>query len=208
MTDENSVPIINPPPNTYRRRASRFNSGAGAPISDQRRCKNRHLLRRAGSTFERRCRAPGWREVNRQESSNRTRTLPGRSRRPTAENYNLTLAAPIGVANRRHRGHPLITIFPASLPTRCSYVVKRTVPWNGTVPTQKKAFAVLGHDIISSNSFLHPEYPPAGALYYRFVAAIKPFHQQIPRQPTAASNRPTILLNGQVPMRARLTTYQ
>ena len=48
---------------------------------------------------------------------------------------------------------------------------------------------------------------PAGALYYRFVAAIN-----LSTADMQYSNRgfksANILLNGQVPMRARLTTYQ
>ena len=38
-------------------------------------------------------------------------------------------------------------------------------------PTTKKAFADLGHDITSPTPFTTPN-TPAGALYYRFVAAI------------------------------------
>ena len=63
-----------------------------------------------------------------------------------------------------------------------------------------------GNDIISSTPFSIPT-TPGGALYYRFVAAVN-----LSTADDKSSNRgfksANILLNGQVPMRARLTTFQ
>jgi hypothetical protein len=88
---------------------------------------------------------------------------------------------------------------------RCSYIVKNSqLQWNG--PTTRKAFAVMGSNITSATPFTTPN-TPAGALYYRFVAAV-----DLSTCDLSYNNRgfksANILLNGQVPMRARLTTYQ
>ena len=118
--------------------------------------------------------------------------------------YNLTVAAPIGVAIEG-TDSPTFYNIPCFISDRCSYVVKNgALEWHG--PTQRKAFAVLGNDIISTTPFSFPS-TPGGALYYRFVAAI-----DLSTADTKSTNRgfksANILLNGQVPMRARLTTYQ
>ncbi len=85
---------------------------------------------------------------------------------------------------------------------RCSYTVSNnTLTWNWQ-GGQRPA----GNDITNATPFNTPV-TPAGALYYRFVAAIN-----LSTSDLAYSNRgyksANILLNGQVPMRARLTTYQ
>jgi hypothetical protein len=121
-----------------------------------------------------------------------------------ANKYNITLAAPITVAIQG-TGSPTFYNIPCFITDRCSYVVNNgALEWHG--PTVKKAFAVLGNDITSPNPFSIPA-TPAGALYYRFVAAI-----DLSTADASYSNRgfrsANILLNGQVPMRARLTTYQ
>ncbi len=118
--------------------------------------------------------------------------------------YNITLTAPIGVAIEG-TGSPTDYNIPCFITDRCSYVVKDgTLEWHG--PTEKKAFAILGHDITSPTPFSIPS-TPGGALYYRFVAAI-----DLSTADSQTTNRgfksANILLNGQVPMRARLTTYQ
>ncbi len=118
--------------------------------------------------------------------------------------YNLTLAAPIGVPIEG-TGSPTFYNIPCFIADRCSYVVKNgALEWHG--PTQRKAFALLGNDIISPTPFSFPS-TPGGALYYRFVAAI-----DLSTADTKSTNRgfksANILLNGQVPMRARLTTFQ
>jgi hypothetical protein len=118
--------------------------------------------------------------------------------------YSITLASPITVAIQG-TGSPTFYNIPCFITDRCSYVVNNgALEWHG--PTAKKAFAVLGNDITSSTPFSTPA-TPAGALYYRFVAAI-----DLSTADASYSNRgfksANILLNGQVPMRARLTTYQ
>lgn len=118
--------------------------------------------------------------------------------------YDLTVAAPLGVAIDGTQS-PTFYNIPCFIADRCSYVVKNgALEWHG--PTQKKAFAILGNDIISPTPFSFPS-TPGGALYYRFVAAI-----DLSTADTKSTNRgfksANILLNGQVPMRARLTTYQ
>ncbi len=85
---------------------------------------------------------------------------------------------------------------------RCSYTVvgsTLTWKWKGNVRT-------AASDITNLTPFSTPT-TPAGALYYRFVAAIDlstSDHQYSNRGYKSAN----ILLNGQVPFKARLTTYQ
>lgn len=88
---------------------------------------------------------------------------------------------------------------------RCSYVINnRTLQWNG--PTSRRAASIIGQDITAATPFTMPS-TPLGAIYYRSVAAI-----DLSTSDLAYSNRgfksANILLNGQVPMRARLTTFQ
>jgi prepilin-type N-terminal cleavage/methylation domain-containing protein len=85
---------------------------------------------------------------------------------------------------------------------RCSYTVaNNTLSWNWKGNTH-----TAGNDITNSAPFSTP-LTPAGALYYRFVAAIN-----LSTSDLAYSNRgyksANILLNGQVPLKVRLTTYQ
>jgi hypothetical protein len=118
--------------------------------------------------------------------------------------YNLTLAAPIGVAISG-TGSPTYYNIPCFITDRCAYIVKNgSLEWHG--PTQGNSFAILSNDITSPTPFSIPT-TPGGATYYRFVAAI-----DLSTADNKTSNRgfksANILLNGQVPMRARLTTYQ
>ncbi len=90
------------------------------------------------------------------------------------------------------------------LTDRCSYtVVNNGLQWTG--PTTKSTFSSLGGDITNPVPFSIP-LTAAGALYYRFIAAVN-----LSTSDLSYSNRnfksANILLNGQVPMRARLTTY-
>jgi hypothetical protein len=85
---------------------------------------------------------------------------------------------------------------------RCSYAVSGSNlnwKWKGN----NKAVA---NYVTNSTPFSTPT-TPAGALYYRFVAAI-----DLSTSDTQYSNRgyksANILLNGQVPFKSRLTTYQ
>ncbi len=116
--------------------------------------------------------------------------------------YNITVAAPIGVAIQG-TGSPTNYNIPCFITDRCSYVVNNgALEWHGPAGT----LTIVGNDITNSTPFSTPS-TPGGADYYRFVAAIN-----LSTADTKSSNRgfksANILLNGQVPMRARLTTYQ
>lgn len=116
-------------------------------------------------------------------------------------NYTITLSHRLPVAVSGTDAYT-ITCFIAD---RCSYTISNgALQWSG--PNAKKAFAVMGTGITSPTPFSTPQ-TAAGALYYRFVAAIN-----LSTADAAYSNRgfkaANIFLNGQVPMKARLTTYQ
>jgi len=107
---------------------------------------------------------------------------------------------PLPVALRPSKGK--IACFTAD---RCSYiVVNGALQWTG--PTTKKTFAVMGNYITNKTPFATPK-SPAGSPFYRFVAAI-----DLSTADAQYSNRgfksANILLNGLVPMRARLTDTQ
>ena len=61
-------------------------------------------------------------------------------------------------------------------------------------------------DVTNPRPFSIPT-TPAGALYYRFVAAID-LSTSDPNYSNRGYKSANILLNGQVPFKARLTTYQ
>lgn len=118
--------------------------------------------------------------------------------------YRLTIADPLvnGIAGT---GDPTFYNISCFLTDRCSYTVTNgALVWDG--PTTRKAFSVLGNDIISPTPFTTPN-TPAGALYYRFVAAIN-LSTSDNHYSQRGFKSANILLNGQVPMRARLTDYQ
>lgn len=119
----------------------------------------------------------------------------------TAGNFTVTLShnLPVAVTGT---GTYMIVCF---VTDRCSYTVAGgNLQWQG--PNAKKTYRVLGNDITSPTPFGTP-LTPAGALYTRFVSAIN-----LSTSDAAYSNRgfksANIFLNGQVPMKARLTTYQ
>jgi hypothetical protein len=88
---------------------------------------------------------------------------------------------------------------------RCSYTVSNgNLQWNG--PTTKKSVAILGGDITSSAPFSTP-LTAAGALYYRFTSAID-LSTADPGYSNRGFKSANIFLNAQVPMKARLVTYQ
>ncbi len=116
-------------------------------------------------------------------------------------NYTVTLAHNLPVAITGTGTYSIVCFFT----DRCSYTVSNgNLQWTG--PTTKKGVSVLGSDITSSLPFSTPT-TPAGALYYRFVSAVN-----LSTADPAYSNRgfkaANIFLNGQIPMRARLATYQ
>ena len=93
----------------------------------------------------------------------------------------------------------------ALITDRCAYTVANgNLQWQGS--TAKKTFAVLGNDITSTLPFSIPQ-TAAGALYYRFVAAIN-LSTADPNYSNRGFKAANIFLNGQIPMKARLTTYQ
>jgi len=92
-----------------------------------------------------------------------------------------------------------------SIAMYCAYTVSNgNLQWQGT--TAKKSFAVLGNDITSDLPFSIPQ-TPAGAIYYRFVSAIN-LSTADPNYTNRGFKAANIFLNGQIPMKARLTTYQ
>ena len=102
-------------------------------------------------------------------------------------------------------GSPTFYNISCYIAARCSYVVNnQQLKWHG--PTTHKAFSSLGSDIMSPTPFSIPT-TPAGALYHRIIAAIdlSTTDSQYNHRGFRSAN---ILLNGQVPARARLTTYQ
>lgn len=92
---------------------------------------------------------------------------------------------------------------------RCSYNVVADpqnpgaykLQWTNTQGTRD-----IVSDITNPRPFSIPT-TPAGALYYRFVAAID-LSTSDPKYSKRGYKSANILLNGQVPFRARLTTYQ
>ena len=93
---------------------------------------------------------------------------------------------------------------------RCSYKVVQVsagppaeykLQWTNTQGTRD-----IVTDITNPRPFSIPA-TPAGALYYRFVAAID-LSTSDPKYSRRGYKSANILLNGQVPYKARLTTYQ
>lgn len=92
---------------------------------------------------------------------------------------------------------------------RCSYNVVADAQNPGTYKlqwTNTQGTRDIVSDITNPRPFSIPA-TPAGALYYRFVAAID-LSTSDPKYSKRGYKSANILLNGQVPFRARLTTYQ
>ncbi len=200
LTDANSVPINNPTPNTAAAGIS-FQLWAAGPFqicADATADSNVVRVQLApNDTVPKEGERLIVESHQIEQDITAVSNLGGRK-------YDLTLTSPIGVAIQG-TGAPTSYNIPCFIADRVSYVVNNgALEWHG--PTKKKAFALLGNDIISPTPFSIPS-TPGGALYYRFVAAI-----DLSTADSKSSNRgfksANILLNGQVPMRARLTTYQ
>jgi hypothetical protein len=117
-----------------------------------------------------------------------------------SKNFTLTLANNVSVPIDATMGN-----IPCFITDRCSYIVQnQELRWTG--PTTKKTFSVMGQNITSPNPFSVPP-TASGALYYRFVSAI-----DLSTSDLKFSNRgfksANILLNGQVPIRTRMTIKQ
>jgi hypothetical protein len=200
LTDVNSVPLNNPPPNTAAAGIS-FQLWAGGPYQicadaavDAKVIQVKLL---AGDVVP----LVGERIIVQshqiEQDITAVTSLGGGK-------YNLTVPAAIGVAIQG-TGSPTFYNIPCFISDRCSYVINNgALEWHG--PTTKKAFAMLGNDMTNPTPFSIPS-TPGGSLYSRFVAAV-----DLSTADSNTTNRgfksANILLNGQVPMRARLTTYQ
>lgn len=118
--------------------------------------------------------------------------------------YQLTLKNNVANAIRGTGGSTNYNIV-AFITDRCAYtVVNGALDWKG--PGARTKFAVLGSGITNPTPFTTPT-TAAGAYDYKFIAAI-----DLSTTDSKYSNRgfksANILLNGKVPTRARLTTYQ
>jgi type II secretory pathway pseudopilin PulG len=90
---------------------------------------------------------------------------------------------------------------------RCTYtVVNGALQWRGPTLTSHSSFFSMGGDITNTQPFSIP-LTPAGALYSRFVAAIN-LSTADPNYSNRGFKSANIFLNGQVPSKAQLTTYQ
>jgi hypothetical protein len=119
----------------------------------------------------------------------------------TASNYTITLAHNLPVAVTGTDTYTIVCF----VADRVSYTVaSNSLQWRG--PTTKKSFSILGNDITSAAPFSTPT-TPAGALYYRFTSAIN-LSTADPEYSNRNFKAANIFLNAQVPMKARLTTYQ
>lgn len=119
----------------------------------------------------------------------------------SGSNITVTLAHNLPVAISGTATYTIVAL----ITNRCSYTVANgNLQWEGS--TAKKTFAVLGNDITSTVPFSIPQ-TPAGALYYRFVSAIN-LSTADPNYSNRGFKAANIFLNGQIPMKARLTTYQ
>jgi type II secretory pathway component PulJ len=118
--------------------------------------------------------------------------------------YTLTLSNNIANAIQGTGGSTNYNIV-GFITDRCSYtVINGALDWKG--PGARSKFAVLGNGITNGTPFTTPT-TAAGAYDYKFIAAIN-----LSTTDSKYSNRgfksANILLNGKVPTRTRLTTYQ
>jgi hypothetical protein len=119
----------------------------------------------------------------------------------TSANFTVTLAHNLPVAVAGTATYTIVCF----VADRCSYTVANgSLQWRGAAT--KKSFAILGNDITSSTPFSTP-LTAAGALYYRFSSAID-LSTADPNYSNRGFKAANIFLNAQVPMKARLVTYQ
>jgi type II secretory pathway pseudopilin PulG len=118
-----------------------------------------------------------------------------------SDNLTLTLAHSLPVAVTGTSTSSVVCF----ITDRCSYtVVNGALHWQG--PTVRSSLSGMGNNITNGTPFSTPT-TAAGAPYYRFVAAIN-----LSTTDSNYTNRgfksANILLNGQIPTKGRLTTYQ
>ncbi len=114
-------------------------------------------------------------------------------------NFKITLAhnLPVNIRGTDSTAGDLVCF----ITDRCSYtVVNHQLLWNW------KGSRVMSDDITNLTPFSIPV-TPAGALYSRFVAAVDLSTSDL-KYNNRGYKSANILLNGQVPYKARLTTYQ
>lgn len=119
----------------------------------------------------------------------------------SVDNLTLTLANNLSVAIVGTSTYSIACF----ITDRCSYTVVNGV-LDRQVPTASNSLSVIGHNITAAAPFSTPT-AATGSLYSRFVAVIN-----LSTADSNYSNRgfksADIYLNGQVPTKGRLTTYQ
>jgi type II secretory pathway pseudopilin PulG len=119
----------------------------------------------------------------------------------TSDNLTLTLAHNLPVAVSGTSTYSIVCF----ITDRCSYTVM-----NGALDRQAAALqnapSVIGHNITNATPFSAPT-ASTGALYSRSVAGVNVATID-PHYTNRGFKSANILLNGQVPVKARLTTYQ
>jgi type II secretory pathway pseudopilin PulG len=119
----------------------------------------------------------------------------------TTDNLTLTLAHDLPAAVTGTSTYSIVCF----ITNRCSYTVI-----NGALDRQAPALqsvpSVIGYNITNAVPFTAPT-APTGAVYSRFVAGINVATID-PHSSNRAFKSANILLNGQVPIKGRLTTYQ
>jgi type II secretory pathway pseudopilin PulG len=119
----------------------------------------------------------------------------------TPDNLTLTLARNLPVAVAGTSAYSIVCF----ITDRCSYTVT-----NGALgrqaPALQTAPSVVGHNLTDPAPFSAPT-ASTGALYSRFVAGINVATID-PHYSNRALKSANILLNGQVPIKGQLTTYQ
>jgi type II secretory pathway pseudopilin PulG len=119
----------------------------------------------------------------------------------TTDDLTLTLANNLPVAVTGTSNYSIVCF----ITNRCSYTVI-----NGALDRQAAALqnapSVIGHNITNATPFSAPT-ASTGALYSRFAAGINVATLD-PHYSNRAFKSANILLNGQVPIKGQLTTYQ
>jgi hypothetical protein len=129
-----------------------------------------------------------------------------------SNNCTLTLANNLSVAIRGANTDSSVGEIICYITDRCSYNVVQVSP--GPPAEYKLQWSKVSsppardivNDITNPTPFSIPS-TPAGALYYRFVAAVD-LSTSDPKYSKRGYKAANILLNGQVPFKTRLTTYQ
>jgi prepilin-type N-terminal cleavage/methylation domain-containing protein len=127
----------------------------------------------------------------------------------TAADLSVTLANPLPVAIQGTATTSDVGDVVCYITDRCSYnvvLVSAGPPAEYKLQWSKQGTRDIVNDITNPRPFSIPP-TPAGALYYRFVAAID-LSTSDPKYSKRGYKSANILLNGQVPFKSRLTTFQ